>query len=200
MTDLEDAWRWYRDIRRHTQLLARMARKHWSELPWEGPLGKDDYFCHLDPKAVENESISCVAHVDDFAVLLLFSVFEATIRDHAARLLRAASRPELHPLLRAAINDALDAAEHGGFYRVQTSYKAVDADLVEMVNQVRRYRNWVAHGRRGVKPDAVDPATAYDRLRRFLTAAGLVGEDGDRSDGGAGPGPDTLGWENGPST
>jgi len=39
---------------------------------------------------------------------------------------------------------------------------------MEEVNQVRRYRNWVAHGRRDGPPAAVDPRTAYDRLQRFL--------------------------------
>jgi hypothetical protein len=47
-----------------------------------------------------------------------------------------------------------------------------DVNLTEEVNQVRRYRNWVAHGRRMEQPAAVDPATAYDRLKRFLNHFG----------------------------
>lgn len=45
-------------------------------------------------------------------------------------------------------------------------------DLIEQVNQVRRYRNWVAHGRReDMRPEAeVYPKTAYDRLQKILTA------------------------------
>ena len=53
----------------------------------------------------------------------------------------------------------------------------LDAALVEEVSQGRRYRNWVAHGRRGEPPDAVDPRTASNRLQRFL----------DRLDEAAGP-------------
>ena len=43
-----------------------------------------------------------------------------------------------------------------------------DHDLEE-VNQVRRYRNWVAHGRRAAQPAAVSPKVAFERLTRFLT-------------------------------
>jgi len=41
------------------------------------------------------------------------------------------------------------------------------------MNQVRRYRNWVAHGRRTAKPDAVDPETAFRRLKEFLDVLGI---------------------------
>jgi len=36
------------------------------------------------------------------------------------------------------------------------------------VNQVRRYRNWAAHGRRGDEPESIDPPAAYFRLSTFL--------------------------------
>jgi hypothetical protein len=39
---------------------------------------------------------------------------------------------------------------------------------VEEVNQVRQYRNRVAHGRRGNPPFSLDPETASERLKRFL--------------------------------
>jgi len=41
------------------------------------------------------------------------------------------------------------------------------------MNQVRRYRNWVAHGRRTAKPAAVDPETAFRRLKEFLDVLGI---------------------------
>jgi hypothetical protein len=34
----------------------------------------------------------------------------------------------------------------GSFFAVLQSYKGPDDNLIEQVNQVRRYRNWVAHG------------------------------------------------------
>jgi hypothetical protein len=73
-----------------------------------------------------------------------------------------------HELIIQIVTDATDEIEHGSFYRVLEVFKGLDANLVEKVNQVRRYRNWVAHGRRTAKPDAVDPETAFRRLKDFL--------------------------------
>ncbi len=36
-----------------------------------------------------------------------------------------------------------------------------------------RYRNWVSHGRRTAKPAAVDPETAFRRLKEFLDVLGI---------------------------
>ena len=65
-----------------------------------------------------------------------------------------------------------ESIEHGSFFNVLEPYKGIDPSLVEEVNQVRRYRNWVAHGRRTDQPAAVNPSTAYDRLKRFLAHLG----------------------------
>jgi hypothetical protein len=65
-----------------------------------------------------------------------------------------------------------ESIEHGSFFKVMEPYKDVDADLVEEVNQVRRYRNWVAHGRRTKQTPVVRPEVAYDRLKRFLNKLG----------------------------
>jgi hypothetical protein len=44
------------------------------------------------------------------------------------------------------------------------------------VDQVRQYRNWVAHGRRERDLDMnhVTPRMAYDRLRNFLAELGIT--------------------------
>jgi hypothetical protein len=44
----------------------------------------------------------------------------------------------------------------------------MDTDLTEEVNQVRTFRNWVAHGRRDEPPNNVHPDQAIDRLQRYL--------------------------------
>jgi hypothetical protein len=80
-----------------------------------------------------------------------------------------------HPVVQAALGDGRDQIEQGSFFRVLQAYKpSIDNDLVEQVNQVRKYRNWVAHGRRGSEtPASVTPLAAYDRLRALLAALGL---------------------------
>jgi hypothetical protein len=42
------------------------------------------------------------------------------------------------------------------------------------VDQVRDYRNWVAHGRREVPTNNITPRIAYDRLAAFLDALGIT--------------------------
>jgi len=57
--------------------------------------------------------------------------------------------------------------EEASFFKILIPFKALDPDLVEKVNPVGRYRNWVAQGRRGRKPPAVDPKPADQRLSPF---------------------------------
>jgi hypothetical protein len=48
------------------------------------------------------------------------------------------------------------------------AYKKKVVDLTTQVNQARRFRNWVAHGRRDQPENNVNPAIAIERLRRYL--------------------------------
>jgi hypothetical protein len=168
IASLEDAWRWYESARSLTRAMQRLGKKHWDTLPWEGELGRDERLRHLDKVDVLDQSQAVLADLDDLCVLLLFSVFEAIVR---ARVLEDVERelPETHhAVLRHAVATMRDAIEHGSFYRVLEPYREADPDLCEEVSQVRRYRNWVAHGRRDVPPEAVEPLVAYNRLQRFL--------------------------------
>ncbi len=81
MMDLDDAWHWYVTTRKQLQLSGRLGRKHWDDLPWGGPLGRDDHFKQLGSDVVVADSKFCLEHLDDFAVLILFSVFESIVRD-----------------------------------------------------------------------------------------------------------------------
>src|SRR5262245_35876056 len=107
--------------------------------------------------------------MDDLAVLVLFSVFESEVR----KVLAAEIKKEIteknvsHSVLLNAVEDLISQVEEGSFFEILEPFKALDHDLVEEVNQVRKYRNWVAHGKRGKRPPSVDPRSAYDRLNRF---------------------------------
>jgi hypothetical protein len=48
---------------------------------------------------------------------------------------------------------------------------------------VRRYRNWVAHGRRSTRPEWVGPRMAYERLSRLwdLLSTRSGGSEGESS-------------------
>jgi hypothetical protein len=168
IVSLADALRWYESVRAQTFTMRRLAKKHWDKLPWDGELGRDEQLRQLDGAVICKRSDAILTELNDLCVLLLFSVFEAIVRERVLADV-AKELPLLHHVaLRHAIGALKDSLEHGSFARVLEPYKERDADLIEEVSQVRRYRNWVAHGRRGEQPFRVDPRIAYVRLQRFL--------------------------------
>ena len=152
--------------------MARLGEKHWSSLPWNGDLGRDNHLKDLTSEEIHESSQTVLDDLDDLCVLLLFSVFEATIRERVLAEVEAELPPLHHATIKRALDEMKEGIEHGSFFKVLEPYKAFDANLIEEVNQVRRYRNWVAHGRRTEQPAVVNPGTAYDRLKRFLDHLG----------------------------
>src|SRR5262249_6822196 len=116
----------------------------------------------------------------DLAVVVLFSVFESRVRDFLMELLKPHAAQITDPILKEAADEAMRGVEDGSFYRrVLEPLKMqgrVSADLVTQIDQVRDYRNWVAHGRRAAPTNNVTPQAAYDRLEEFLAALGITAE------------------------
>jgi hypothetical protein len=168
MMTLDEAWDWYSTTKRQLDLLARIGRRHWDKLPWDGAIGKDEKLRGIESRSIIDDTRLSLEHLDDFAVLILFSAFESIIREQARSDVRDARDRFPHPLITQILDEAIEEVGHGSIFRVLNIYKQQDVNIVEEVNQVRGYRNWVAHGRRGESPFSVDPSTAYERLRRFL--------------------------------
>lgn len=171
MRTLAEARDWYLATLHQIRLMRRLGDKFWDQLPWEGPLGQDPRLRSVERTAIAGETELSLRPLADLAVLVLFSVFEANVRE----LVLDTIEPELaglrHPTLRHAALAARDAVEEGSFFRVLEPFKTLGlSDSIEEVNQVRRYRSWVAHGRRGDEPPAVTPEAAFDRLDRLLRA------------------------------
>ncbi|MGO8901476.1 MAG: hypothetical protein ACLQU5_24460 [Isosphaeraceae bacterium] len=135
----------------------------------EETLHRDDKFRTIESATIRDLAKRVTEDLDDMAVLLLFSVFEATVRDRTlVEMDRELEKPPRHLVLKKAVGDAKDTIEHGSFGRLTESYKDLDPKLRTMVDQVRHYRNWVAHGRRGSVKNNVDPKAARTRLEQFL--------------------------------
>ena len=169
MMSLDEAWRWYENTFRYLKLMGRLGRGYWDALPWQQGLERDDHFRLLDGENVSGEVDHCLTFLDDLAVVVLFSEFESRVRAHVLMEIEDEVKALTHPVLRLAAEDVRTKIDEGSFFQVLQPYKERHADLVEQVNQVRRYRNWVAHGKREEPPDAVNPKTAYERLSRFLS-------------------------------
>lgn len=168
MTSLGDAWRWYQSVREQSLTMRQLGRRHWEKLPWDGDLGRDNRLRQLKATEIDRRSGDVLQELDDLCVLLLFSVFEALVRGRVLADVRAVLPNPGHPALELAIGELCDSLEQGSFARVLEPFKKKDPALVEEVSQVRRYRNWVAHGRRGTVREKVQPRMAYERLQRFL--------------------------------
>jgi hypothetical protein len=83
--------------------------------------------------------------------MILFSGFESIVKDRVLKSIKNRRAGIEDPLLGGIIDASLVEIKARGFSRVLEIFKAVDAGLVEEMNQV-------------------DPEIAYKRLRRFLEA------------------------------
>jgi hypothetical protein len=168
---LDDAWAWYEAVKTLALAMGSLARI-WQDLR-DNPesheiLRRANRLRELTDLDLSRHAKVVRDDLDDLAVLILFSVFELTVRDHARAAVDRETQTIQHPAVLRAIKDLRDAIENGSFGRVTESYKSMDIDLTEQVNQVRKFRNWVAHGRRGEPENLVNPRDATDRLRRYL--------------------------------
>lgn len=170
MTTLEEAWGWYRSTVEAGRLLKTLGG-YWDRLPWDDMPPAPDRLRRGTGETFTRTGTTVLQPLEDVAVFVLFSVFEALVRDIVREQIRPEKEALQHPALVSAGEGLLDAIDEGSFSRILELLKtAATADLIEHVNQVRRYRNWVAHSRRPDRRPAavVDPKTAYDRLRIFL--------------------------------
>jgi hypothetical protein len=179
MNTLADAWDWYVSTKLSLEQIQRIGKKYWDDIPWEkAAIGRDDDFRMLEAADIEAATIASLAPTDDLAVVVLFSVFESLVRSHVVALIKPEAAALSDPILKQAAEDAIRGVEEGSFYRrVLEPLKEqgrVSTDLITQVDQVRDYRNWVAHDRRESPTNNVTPKIAYERLKQFLEALGIA--------------------------
>lgn len=171
MTSLASAWEWYVGVSRTLRRLERLATHHWTELPWGGPLGLDNVLRDVSGDDVQRDVAGSIGSLNDIGVFVLFAAFEAEVRAKVMERTADERASVTHPALTYWMRQAEVSIEEGSFFRVLEGFKSPPLhDLIEQVNQVRRYRNWVAHGRHGSRPDNVTPLDAHSRLLAFLDA------------------------------
>lgn len=169
MNTLDAAWEWYQSTRSGLQLVSRVARRYWNMWEADSPLARDEVVRTSDPNDLHTRSEAALDQLNDFAVFVLFSGFEAEVRRLILEDTQAERVAVTHPALTYWIGRAETAIEEGSFYTLLESIKAPQwHNEREHVNQVRQYRNWVAHGRRGQRPASVTPTQAFGRLSRLL--------------------------------
>ncbi len=176
MKNLEEAWSWYEETTRALGVANRLGNLYWDELPWEGRMGKDEHLKEVDGPALAKAARNGKDELDDLAIVLFFSIFESIVRERIRAEVDLERRTLQHPVLQNSAERTDQELDRGSFHRVLDLLKTYDLDLVEQVRQVRRYRNWVSHGRRGTPPQRLAPETAHRRLCAFLARLGLLPE------------------------
>jgi hypothetical protein len=171
----------------------RLGERHWSDPSLAGAsIWTDDSFRMLEASAIVAETTVSLRPIDDLAIVLLFSVFESQVRDYLIELIEPQAARVSDPILKEAVEDAMQGVREGSFYRrVLEPLKKQDrisAEVVTQVDQIRDYRNWVAHGRRDAPTNNVTAQMAYDRLRKFLDALGISAEPEEQPSGWLEPG------------
>ena len=164
---LNDAWEWYLAVRTLALDMRKLAGK-WNDPALETVLGRDNRLRHRTKEELLDRAKMILDDLDDLAVLVLFSVFEANVRVRVSADVERETLSIRHPAVLRAVDDLKEAIENGSFGQVTEAYKKMDVNLTEEVNQVRKFRNWVAHGRQDAPENRVEPESAIDRLRRYL--------------------------------
>lgn len=168
---LEEAYRWYHSARKTFQRTSRLARKYWDDLPHDLKLFQDAQFVELQAVTFEDDAITASSQLDDLGVLFLFASFEHEFREHVALQTISDADSLRHPVALKAINDVVRQVESDSLDRILSGYAASvinDDNLILRVQQIRHFRNWVAHGKHGDRPSHVDPITTYQILKEFL--------------------------------
>ena len=95
-----------------------VPEKHRTGLPWGGQLGRDNRLRDLQVPDILRMSGAVLGDLDDLDVLLLFSVFEAIVREYVRDEIAVELPKVRHPILLAAVKGLNEGIESGSFFRV----------------------------------------------------------------------------------
>lgn len=124
MKTLQDAWDWYESARVNLDRMKRLRMRHWNDESLSGTsIWSDERFKQLEAEDILVEVTRALDPLEDLGILVLFSVFEATVRDHFETTVRdhlerrgQVDRVEKpHPILRHATESVLAGIRRGSF-------------------------------------------------------------------------------------
>ncbi len=184
MKTLMDAWKWYEAARLNLVRMRRLGTHHWDDESLKNAsIWSDDRFKEVVASEIEKETNLAIKPLEDLGVLVLFSVFEAAVRDHLEGIIRPMTGHLGHPILEHAAERVLEGIKQGSFAnQVLTPLQEqgrVTPQLSDKVKQVRDYRNWIAHGKREPRDPSIinlDAKEAFERLKEFLETLSIAVE------------------------
>jgi hypothetical protein len=184
MKTLMDAWEWYESAKTNLVRMRRLGTHHWGDESLQNAsIWSDERFKEVEARDIERETDLALAPLEDLGVLVLFSVFEAAVRDHLEGIIRPMTGSLGHPILEHAAEKVLEGIKQGSFAnQVLTPLQEqgrITPQLSDKVKQVRDYRNWIAHGKRDPREPSVinlDAKEAFERLKEFLETLSIAVE------------------------
>ncbi|MCX5690409.1 MAG: hypothetical protein NTV94_11610 [Planctomycetota bacterium] len=133
---------------------------------------KDTQFEALSPAEIDPTINELQEHIDDQTVISLFTAFEAELIDHVVN-------QEVLIRQHAASVSSAFADSIAEFYKsicrqkmnVSVALRLFDhLPEFQPADDVRVYRNWLAHGKKKAMPTQATPLAAYKALGDFLAA------------------------------
>lgn len=138
------------------------------------PLVKGTVFDGMVPNLVDSTIDALQEHLDDQAVLSLYAAFESALRGHLAAqavyLKTHVSKPDSDFAIALAEEYESWCDEGIRMDRVAHLFQpTVDQTLISQIGQIRKYRHWLAHGKRRSKPPQTTPTFTYGVLDALLS-------------------------------
>lgn len=126
---LDDANQWYQAIRRLVQLMQRMGHRYWNPeaeaKTLREVLHQDKIFRDIEADEIQDLTDRVLADLNDLIVLLMFSVFEADVRQQTLDAIdREIEQPPRQLVLREAYEKARDRVSHGSLGNLTNPNKA----------------------------------------------------------------------------
>ena len=115
MNTLQDAWDWYESARTNLHLMQRLGTKYWDDDFLNEAIWKDDKFKNLEATDIQEGTTRALEPLNDLGILVLFSVFEAAVRDHLEEIIRPMTGHLGHPILEHAAEKVLEGIKLGSF-------------------------------------------------------------------------------------
>ena len=184
MKTLMDAWKWYEAARTNLRRMRRLGTHHWTDPSLHNAsIWSDEQFKQVEAGDIEKEVDLALKPLEDLGVLVLFSVFEAAVRDYLEGIIRPMTGKLGHPILEQAAEEVLEGIRQGSFanrvLKPLQEQGRISPQLSDKVKQVRDYRNWVAHGKREPRDSSIvnlSAKEAFERLKEFLETLSIAVE------------------------
>lgn len=104
---LKDAWEWCASVKQLVTMMDRISKRYWDKdenKTLGETLHRDNRFREIEAEEIQGRVERVLKSLDDLAILLLFSVFEADVRNRVLEELEnEAATPPRHPVLKKSL-------------------------------------------------------------------------------------------------